>query len=211
MPPENLDYFSALRTEILPLVPAGVGRVLDVGCGTGITSWTLKQKGLCEHATGLEIDPRAAAEARLRLDSVYECDLGNGIPSEARNFDLVLALDVFEHLVDPWAVLKDLGSRVNSGGHILISLPNVRNFRVIFPLLVRGRWQYQDFGLLDRTHLRFFTRHSAIELVKSAQLDVEKISATGGKGGPLGLLRCLSLGMLNSFIDFQYLILARKI
>lgn len=208
---QAVDYFSYLRTDIIPLVPADTRRVLDVGCGTGITSWTLKQQGLCEHVTGLEIDPTAAAQARERLDIVHECDLMQGIPDDGRDFDLVLALDVLEHLIDPWGALLQLTKRLRPGGRLITSIPNVRNFRVLGRLALLGQWRYENEGLLDRTHLRFFTKRSAVELVQGAGLTVETITATGGrKPGPLLLLRRLSFGLLNPFIDFQYLIVARK-
>lgn len=205
------EYFSYVRSEIIPLVPPGARRVLDVGCGTGATSWALKEKHLCEHVTGLELDPDAAAHARQRLDAVYECDLGKGIPEEARDYDLILALDVLEHLIDPWRTLRELTQRLNPGGRLITSIPNIRNFRVLLRLLLLGEWRYASEGLLDRTHLRFFTKQSAMELVQGCDLTIEKMTATGGRTqGPLRLLRKLSLGLLNPFIDFQYLIVARK-
>ena len=208
----NSDYFNALRSEIFPLVPKNCEKLLDIGCGAGRTSSRLKELGLVRYAVGMEVDPVAAAEAKNHLDHVIVADLNrDSFPVLQEKFDLVLCLDVLEHLLDPWSALKEIHKNIQPGGSIIVSLPNVRNFRVLLPLLFAGRWDYRDTGILERTHFRFFTKKSAQELVTNAGFTIEKIEYTGGiNWGPALFVRLLSFNLLKPFTDIQYLILARK-
>ena len=149
-------------------------RVLDVGCATGYVAALLKQQGCV--VTGFEYDPAAAAEA------VRHCEVIVGdIQSEAdraripQGFDFVLIGDVLEHLVDPWTVLADMRRLLAPDGRVVISVPNVAAWPVRFSLL-GGRFEYADFGLLDKTHLRWFTKATAEELARSAGYEIERLS-----------------------------------
>src|SRR5690606_5672816 len=148
-------------------------RVLDVGCGIGLNS--LRAKGRGAHVTGIEIAPAAAAEARRRLDEVISVDLEDEAALaralEGRSFDLMIFGDVLEHLARPDRVLARLSPYLADGGHVLISLPNVAAWTMRLTLL-RGRWDYTPSGILDETHLRFFTLESARRLVAGAGLEV---------------------------------------
>ena len=146
--------------------------VLDVGCGPGQNGAEAKLRGA--HVTGIESNPTAARVARGRLDEVLELDLTSDAASRAlagRTFDLVLFADVLEHLVDPLATLQRYVPMLEDGGHVIVSLPNVAAWPVRLGLLA-GAFRYEESGLLDRTHLRFFTRETAIELVENAGLEV---------------------------------------
>jgi hypothetical protein len=118
-----------------------------------------------------------------------------------------------EHLVDPWAVVRKLDGLLRPGGILIASIPNVRHVKVLAPLVLRGRWDYTNSGLLDRTHLRFFVRGSAIALLESSGLKVDAVEANGplSPGSVLALLNKLTFTMFQEFLDFQYLIRARKV
>lgn len=162
-------YFATARREILPFVPvrdAGL-RLLDVGCGTGATTAMLRAERRVAFATGIELMPDAAATARMHFDDVIEGQVESAGLEAAiapASLDLVLCLDVLEHLADPWAAVRRFSALLAPGGRLIVSVPNVRNYRFIFNLLLRGDFRYRDFGLLDRTHLRFFTFDTAAEL-----------------------------------------------
>jgi SAM-dependent methyltransferase len=94
------------------------------------------------------------------------------------NFDLIIALDVLEHLIDPWSIVRRLHGILNPGGVIIASIPNVGHYSVAVPLVLRGQWNYADEGLLDRTHLRFFTRRTAVDLLTCSGLVIDKIEST---------------------------------
>lgn len=153
-------------------------RVLDVGCATGFLGKALAAQG-CS-VSGIEFDPLAAAEARDHLDVVIEADLnvspiGDLFPGQ--HFDAIVFGDILEHLVDPDAVLRSAIPLLAAGGAVVISVPNVTHGSVRLALL-QGRWDYRETGLLDRTHLRFFTRKSTLRMVGDAGLHVTSLWGT---------------------------------
>ena len=145
---------------------------LDVGCGRGQNGALAKAKGA--RVTGIENWPASVAAARERLDEVVDADIESDEAARAlgnRKFDTVIFGDVLEHTRDPRAVLERFLPFVEDGGHVLVSLPNVAAWPVRLQLLA-GRFEYAKKGILDETHLRFFTRESATRLVEEAGLEV---------------------------------------
>jgi 2-polyprenyl-3-methyl-5-hydroxy-6-metoxy-1,4-benzoquinol methylase len=156
-------------------------RVLDVGCGYATTSARIQALG--NEVTGIE-DSRAACEvASSRLTHVVQSDLQNaGSIDEAlgdARFDVLIFADVLEHLAWPLGVLRRYLERLAPGGSVIVSLPNVGLWSVRFAHLF-GRWNYEETGVLDRTHLRFFTRSSAQWLLREAGLEVERVTYNPG-------------------------------
>lgn len=139
-------------------------RVLEVGCSVGHVTEHLVARG--NRVVGVEIDPEAAALAQRFAERVHRVDLDVTPLSsvEHARFDVVLLGDVLEHLRDPVAVLSDLVSLLEPPGRLVVSVPNVAHIDVRLHLL-EGRWEYQAEGLLDRTHLRWFTRRGLRELL----------------------------------------------
>jgi SAM-dependent methyltransferase len=173
-------YYAFVRREIQPLLPFRAARVLEVGCGQAGTLAWLKDSGIAAHTMGIELDPAAAALARPRVDRLIEGDAEaaiDGLP--AGSLDLVLCLDVLEHLVDPWRAMAQLARALRPGGSVILSVPNIRHYSVSLPLLCSGRWQYEEAGILDRTHLRFFTRAGAAALISGAGLEADGHIDTG--------------------------------
>lgn len=209
----HIEYFSQVRQEIFPFLPEKMGRVLEIGCGTGDTLDYIKQHGRCDWAGGVELVSSAAAIARTKLDQLIEGNIETmALPFEDGSLDAILCLDILEHLVDPWSVVRKLDKALKPGGVLIASIPNVRHCRLVFPLLFQGKWQYRDSGILDKTHLRFFVRESALALMESSGLKVEAVRTTGLDTGSKGwLANVLTLGLFKSFFERQYLICARKI
>lgn len=205
-------YFNFVRKDIQPLLPEHAPRVLEVGCGAGATLQWLKQSGQAAHTTGVELSADAAEVARGRVDELMEGPLEQWLPGMAdASFDMVLCLDVLEHLVDPWATVRDLYRVVKPGGVVIVSLPNVRNHRVILPLLFKGAWQYEEAGIMDRTHLRFFSESSACELIEQGGFEVRRLAATGIRHGDRDFWKnVLTLGFFSSFFVVQHLIGATR-
>jgi len=148
-------------------------KILDVGCSEGYLGAYLKNLG--HTVLGVEMNPQSAHKASEVLDSVY-----NGSISEYFNhhsdekFDVILFGDVLEHIADPNEVLEVCHKHLNNNGFIIASLPNVAH-AAIRAMLLEGRWEYADLGILDRTHLRFFTKDSAHALFEQAQYEVQDI------------------------------------
>jgi SAM-dependent methyltransferase len=148
--------------------------VLDVGCGLGLNGAAARRRGA--HVTGIDRAPQAAAAARL--DEVLEVDVESDASCEralgAKRFDLILFGDVLEHTREPARVLGRLLRHLDDEGRVIVSLPNVAAWTVRLALL-RGRFDYEASGILDRTHLRFFTRQTAVRLVEDAGLEVLRV------------------------------------
>ena len=165
------------RGEVAPHIPAGVTSALDVGCGRGGFGATLRQ-ALGPGARIVGIEPVASQAERARSAGFDEvvCDYFPTQDTSLGTFDLVCFNDVLEHLVDPWQVLRETQDWLTPGGHVLAAIPNIQYWPAIIDLF-NGRWDYTESGLMDRTHLRFFTRKTIVELFDQSGYDV--ISCTG--------------------------------
>jgi 2-polyprenyl-3-methyl-5-hydroxy-6-metoxy-1,4-benzoquinol methylase len=208
------NYHDLVRTDVTPHVPKSGGTLLDLGGGTGATADYLKRNG---HADRIGVvDMVEPGQGGPELDFSYQGDLEDSafidsVIAEQGPFNLVLLLDTLEHLVDPWSLVAQLHSGLAPGGVIVASIPNVRNYTVILPLMFRNRWTLLDAGILDRTHLRFFVRSSAIELMTNSGLTVESVNTSASGGRKVALFRRLTFGLLNSFTDRQYIVCVRRV
>lgn len=196
-------YFDHQRPEVLGHFPAHAKRVLDVGCGEGTLSLGLPERDQLQ-VWGIELDDAAAAVAAERLDRVLAGDasvMAAGLPDAY--FDCIFCNDILEHVVDPEELLTTLRSKLARGGVLVSSIPNVRHFWTVHDLVLRGRWDYVDEGILDRTHLRFFTRATMQEMFERCGYSVvssEGINPTGSL--KFRLFHALTLGR---FAEMRYL------
>jgi len=207
---DHTVYSASMRVDILPLFDRPYARVLDIGCSTGNTGVMLKERGLCQWVSGVELFEETASIARTRLDHVVVSPIEEALEQIAdQSFDCILCLDVLEHLVDPWRVLEQLSKKLKPQGVLITSIPNIRHVSVLFKLFLLGRWTYTDSGILDRTHLRFFTKQSVLSLLDLPQLHLEKVSHLVSRR--LRWAHWLSAGMLSGFLTSQYLTRSRKL
>jgi SAM-dependent methyltransferase len=158
---------SAEKRAVLARVPDGA-RVLEVGAHTGYFSAALRAHGC--RVTALEVDPRAAAHAAAHADAVVVGDVEDAAVRArlAGPFDVLLFMHVLEHLVDPWSVLRAMRGLAAAGGRAIVLLPNVACWRIRKALFLGGTFTYEETGILDRTHLRFFTFDSARALLETS-------------------------------------------
>lgn len=172
-------YFEFDRPELRALVPDGARRVLDVGCGAGALGAALREERGVE-VMGLELSPDAAARARDRLDALVEADLDvlDDLPFERGSFDAMVFGDVLEHLRDPHRLLRTLRPWLADDGVLVCSIPNVGHWSVVLPLLTHDRWPYADAGLLDRTHVHFFTLAEAELMLRDCGFTLESAATT---------------------------------
>jgi SAM-dependent methyltransferase len=170
----DAQYHDNTRVEIGSFISESPTLVLDVGCGGGATGKLIKEKFPGARIVGIESNPQAADHAREFLDDVICGDLHEApIPARLGNarIDLVLLLDVLEHLFDPWRALERIRSWLTPATRVLASIPNVRNLATLDDLAA-GHWRYEANGVLDITHVRFFTKASLRELFEDTGYDI---------------------------------------
>jgi len=204
-------YYSHIREDVNSLLPDYAENVLEIGCGEGSTLSWFKSQGRCKKTFGIEYERNAAKKASNVVDEVI-CGNIETIHLGERRFDLVLLLDVLEHLVDPWSLIDRL-QRFHLAPNALIvtSIPNIRNYRVLKALVFKGEFIYRDAGILDRTHLRFFTRSSALKLLSSENLRVEKTLDVAVSKKNYRRFDYFTCGIFHDFLVYQFLISARFI
>jgi len=153
-------YYDNVRVEMIQYMPKQPKTIIDIGCGNGAFAEVLKEQTGAE-VWGIEYMDREAQVAKDKLYKVYsgKCeDYIDKLPDEY--FDVVYFNDILEHLVDPYMVLDKIKKKLSKGGVVISSIPNVRYHNTFMRLLIKKDWRYEDFGVMDRTHLRFFTKKS---------------------------------------------------
>jgi 2-polyprenyl-3-methyl-5-hydroxy-6-metoxy-1,4-benzoquinol methylase len=206
------SYYQNTREEMLAYVPSSAGRVLEVGCGEGGFGSRLKELRGCE-VWGVEVDAAAAARASLRLDRVICGDVGqlmSKVPEH--HFDAIVFNDVLEHLVDPWAVVRVARSRLDDGGVVVSSIPNIRHYPTMARLLLRKAWEYEDSGILDRTHLRFFTEKSVRLMYERLGYDIlrhEGVNPVPGRRLAYRVANLLARGPVSDMRFLQFATVAQ--
>ena len=153
-------------------------KILDIGCNTGLLGEALKKNKQCE-VWGADYSREAIKLAKKRLDKTIVCDFEKEIPFKKEKFDIIILADILEHLKNPEDLLLKIKKLLNSGGIILASIPNVANIYVRFNLLF-GKWDYKNSGILDKTHLKFFTKKTMIKLFVESGYKINGIDSTPG-------------------------------
>lgn len=188
------------------MVPASTTRLLDVGCGAGVmASWAKKSLGIQE-VYGIELFQEAADKARSLLDGLIVGDIEQ-TELPWTGFDCIVCGDVIEHLKDPWMAVRKLSTHLNPNGVLIASIPNVAHFSVISKLL-RDKFEYQDAGILDRTHLRFFTKHTISKLFLCCGLEIKVWDTIEARTWKHEVFHAITLGVLKHCSVKQYLVMA---
>jgi SAM-dependent methyltransferase len=170
--------YGAINQDVLARVPREASRVLDVGCGTGALGRVVKERLGCE-LVGLTHTEAEAELAAVHLDRVLVCDLNDFEPGGLGKFDCVICSHVLEHLYRPERLLGQLKGSLAPGGVLIVALPNVLHWRQRLEFL-RGNFRYEDGGLMDRTHYRFYDWETARALLNEGGYSVVGAEACGG-------------------------------
>lgn len=170
-------YFSGARRLFVDDLPVNSNaKLLEVGCGNGDTAAYALATKKCGWSAGIELCEQPAIEARSRLNQVLIGDVEQmELPFSAENFDILIMSEVIEHLRDPWKTLKRLRGFLKPGAIILAGSPNVAHHSVL-RMLVSGRWDYTDVGIMDMTHLRWFTPDTYRKLFEDCGYEVTKVA-----------------------------------
>src|SRR5438105_6991627 len=167
--------------------------ILELGCGAGGTGALALQRGKAGTYVGIELVEPMAEQARGVLTTVHQGDVeAIELPYAPCTFDALVCSEVLEHLANPEATLKKLIALVKPGGRIYASVPNLAHWRIVLDLL-RGRFDYQERGPMDRTHLRWFTPRSFRALFESCGVVVDHLAPVGSRSPLRPLLSRLPL------------------
>lgn len=183
---QNTPMHDNVNHDLLGLVPEGVERVVEVGCSSGAMGAAfLSANPDCEYI-GIEMVPEYAEVARERCSEVVVANIEQ---MEDRSFEILFPTDcwifgdVLEHLYDPWKTLRRIQASMSGEGCVVACIPNAQHWSVQARLNT-GLFRYEDAGLLDRTHIRFFTRKTIIELFDSSGLQIEEMGGRVFEEGP---------------------------
>jgi SAM-dependent methyltransferase len=178
------EYFTGARRLFVDDLPRNLSaRLLEIGCGTGNTAAYALAQGKCGWSCGIELCPDPATEAATKMDRVIVGDIEQvHLDLPLASFDVIIMSEVLEHLVNPSRVLERLRVFLKPGALVLAGSPNVCHYSVLL-MLLKGRWDYQEKGILDVTHLRWFTPRSYRDLFESAGYVVDYV----GPASPLRL------------------------
>jgi 2-polyprenyl-3-methyl-5-hydroxy-6-metoxy-1,4-benzoquinol methylase len=203
-------YYSEERREMLEFIPAGIKKLLDVGCGEGKFSGMIKQERGIE-AWGIEPDKNAAKKAGRVLDRVINSGFSGAAGRlPAGYFDCVVFNDILEHLQDPYSAVREIKSRIADNGVVVCSLPNVLHISVLRRLLWNKDWKYEDFGVLDITHLRFFTKKSMVRMFTEQGYEVISIKGINPtRSIRFMIFNILTLGFFRDSDFLQFALTAR--
>ncbi|MEK7570689.1 MAG: class I SAM-dependent methyltransferase [Patescibacteria group bacterium] len=205
--PNSGDYSLSLNSYVISQVP-DKSVCLDVGCWTGNLGKFLKEKKDCI-VDGIDVADEPLQKAKKNgYRETYKINLNNDPLrlDQLKKYDVIIFADVLEHLVNPPAILSQMKKKLKTDGTVIISLPNVA-FLLNRLLLLFGKWDYREFGTLDKTHLRFYTIDSVQKMVESAGFTVTKVKPYN----QFGLLRYIAplTALFPSLFAYQILLVAK--
>jgi O-antigen biosynthesis protein len=206
------DYYNPNSYSVHQMIIQFIGKnkqVLDVGCSEGLLSKRMNQNDCT--IVGIELDAEAALEAKSFCKEVINGDVESVDlkPEYLNYFDVIVFADILEHLKDPLKVLKKFKNYLNDDGCIIVSVPNISNWRIRLQMLF-GSFEYSEYGILDCGHLRFFNEKSARKLVNDAGLEISLFDLSVGDVNKFSKI-FHSIGKIKpNLFAFQFLIIARK-
>ena len=206
-------YHDNVRYDVFPYLPVSPRQVLDIGGGVGSTARALKRKSAGTRV-GL-IDLVAPEINDGGIDFAYSASVDDPrtvelVLKEQGTSDVVLCLDVLEHLVNPWGTLENICQLLEPGGYLIASIPNVQHISVVGDLIL-GHWNLKDEGILDRTHLRFFTKESATALISSSGMKIDLVTSLLPNNSRSGRLNTITFRIFENFLTSQFLIRASRV
>lgn len=201
---KGTDYYQQSRPEMLQFIPLDAKRVLDVGCSSGGFGKLLKSERAGIEVWGIEPDQTSATIASNGLDKVINGLFSSDLAEiQNKTFDCVVFNDVLEHTANPGEILEQCKHFLSPGGSVVASIPNILHFYEITNVLISQDWKYRNDGILDNTHLRFFTKKSIVRLFEDSGYSVDTIKGISPSFGfKYRIANFLTLGRLA---DWKYL------
>jgi len=211
---KDMKYHLAFkpRVELISKIPSGCKKILDVGVSAGENGRFIEENNLpFDTIVGIEVNPSAAEMAKKYYDNLLVGDVEDlELPYPDGFFDCIIYGGVLEHLVDPWSVLKKHRKKLHPEGVVIASIPNVRFYEVVLDLVFKGDWRYSEAGILDSSHLRFFTLKTIKEMFHSCGYKITHIETKIVAKRKYRRLNRILFGLLKPFLVWQYFIVAQK-
>ena len=174
----NKSYIG-VRIDLITYIEPGDNIVLDVGCAIGANGKYLIENNLSSTVYGVEYDSKMAKKAEENISKVFQGDLNNEnfrktLIEETPQFDYILFGDILEHLIEPEIVLKEIVKKLKPSGKVILSLPNIAHLELFVQVYLKGTWPRNPRGIFDNTHLRWFTKKDAIQMIENSGLNLLK-------------------------------------
>jgi len=213
---KDTEYFRNTRTDLISLIPNNPkNRILEIGAGGGYTLIEIKKRNLAVELVGVELikSDNAHQEDPL-IDKFIICNVETEkIDLPTSYFDVILLGDVLEHLLDPWSFLHKISAHLKPNGLFIASVPNIRHYSAINNIIFKGDFQYQNQGLFDRTHYRFFCKKNIRAMFNTSAFTCEKIFPIERlfKGKSTAkFLNSITFGLFEQFLTIQYIVVSKK-
>jgi 2-polyprenyl-3-methyl-5-hydroxy-6-metoxy-1,4-benzoquinol methylase len=211
------DYFSNIRKDLINLIDANAKdlKILEVGAAYGETLYYLKQNGIAAEVVGVDIFEDTKNKQNYKpLDRFIFGDIEKiELPEYIQHFDLILLPDVLEHLFEPKSVLETLKKYLKEDGKIIVSMPNIRYYSALYKIVFKGDFKYEESGIFDYTHVRFYCRKNIQELLETAGYKVlkQESSIKNYQGKSLSkLINLITFGIFEEFFSTQYFFVVKK-
>ena len=210
-------YFTNPRIDLIKLIPKkSDNKILEIGAGGGDTLLEIKRQNLAKELVGIELMQIANSnQTSSDIDKFIICDVEKTeLEFPDSYFDVILLGDVLEHLLDPWLFLKKISRYLKTGGIFIASIPNIRYYTAMFKIFFRGDFGYEEQGLFDRTHFRFFCKKNMRSLFNTASFKCRDIMPRDKLyeiRSKRKLFNRLTFGLFEEFLTLQYIIVSEKI
>jgi len=203
---KDTDYYNNSRDEMLEFIPADCSIFLEIGCGIGSFGKSVKYIYKNAEYWGIELNTESAGIASNHLDKIFAGDVFELLHKLPDNyFDCLVMNDVIEHLVDPMIFLKTIRPKLKNKAWLIASIPNVRYITNFYNLIILKDWQYENFGILDKTHLRFFTEKSIVNFFKEENFKITKLKGINPvRSYIFYLLNFMTFGFFNDTKFLQF-------
>jgi len=212
----NKSYIG-LRNDTIKFVDGNGNTILDIGCATGTTGKYLIDNSIADKVYGIENDEYMANQAKEHYTEVIIGDVERmNLEKHYGNisFDYIILGDILEHLLDPWILLSTLRNLLSPNGKIIISIPNFQHIDVLIHVFIKGYYPYNQRGIFDKTHIRFFTLKNILELADKSSLEITKIHRKFRYRDKLNssfpFYGCVLKRLFKNYYTFQYLVICQK-
>lgn len=214
---KSTNYYSYIRHDLIAFLDRKKNlKVLEIGAAYGETLFYFKEKGIAKEAVGIELfEDKANLGNYKKIDQFIFGNINEIELSEFNNyFDLVLLPDVLEHIFNPKTTLDKVHGLLKDDGEIVLSMPNIRHYSAFVKIFLKGDFRYEESGIFDYTHVRFYCKKNIKELLESSSFEIQKTegSIRNFKGKSLAkVVNKLTLGLIEPFLSPQYFFMAKKV